>query len=423
LTPDFLANAAETGNAVRFEAGSQIRRLESGTFASCTSLKSICIPPWVEFIDKQCFVLHYPWSCSRVERIIFEPGSRLREIAPEAFLRCDCLKRLSIPASVEKMTASSFPVLAGFRLEIEPGNQYFEKKDDFVKRSQEHHLVKYVGTAPRVAIPDNIETIGESCFLFCDSIRSVAFSSLSNLFSIEAHAFQGCVSLKAITIPSSVRFLGECCFGGCLPLRTVSFCPGSALEAIPNRAFQECYMLESIVVPSSVKILGEFCFCECASLENSPLPADSEVVRIENAAFSDCFSLKSMILPSSTQFVGESCFLNCDGLLDFKFSSPANLRELLDIPKFVKSKDIPDSVEVFALRAGSGYSNVQTFLFGRESRLMELRALPYRRRFPTRSFLQVSSRSVKLLRTSVEFKSFGSNEERAPSPGTWDRVG
>jgi hypothetical protein len=120
---------------IKFQAGSQIRRLETGTFSAFQSLRSIDIPPSVEVIARHCFC-ETPdrdgraRGCGRLSAVIFEPDSPLREIESEAFLECPSLLDIAIPASVERMSGASFPYCVGFGMEIEKGNRFFVRRGD-----------------------------------------------------------------------------------------------------------------------------------------------------------------------------------------------------------------------------------------------------------------------------------------------------
>jgi hypothetical protein len=73
-----------------------LARIEREVFASCLSLKSICIPASVEIIDCDCFA-----SCSSLADLTFECGSRMTQIAGRAFDRCSSLQSICIPASLQ----------------------------------------------------------------------------------------------------------------------------------------------------------------------------------------------------------------------------------------------------------------------------------------------------------------------------------
>jgi hypothetical protein len=63
-------------------------------------------------------------SRSHLERVTFEPGSKLAEIEPGPFSGCDCLTLLRIPGSLEKMAGASLPDSLGCEIEIGNANRY-----------------------------------------------------------------------------------------------------------------------------------------------------------------------------------------------------------------------------------------------------------------------------------------------------------
>jgi hypothetical protein len=91
---------------VKFEAGSALSRLETGTFGLCRSLQTVDIAASVEFIGTKCFMEFGPTTLKIVR---FEGRSKLREIEADAFYGCFLLPELSISASVETMSGASLP--------------------------------------------------------------------------------------------------------------------------------------------------------------------------------------------------------------------------------------------------------------------------------------------------------------------------
>jgi hypothetical protein len=412
LTKASFQNAASI-EVIEFESGSQLRRLETGAFSLCRSLKSICIAASVEFIGKACFVdlddLPHCWS--NLETVRFEKGSKLREIEPMAFAYCRLLKSLLIPASVEKMNGGSLPSPScQIELEFGNGHKYFGREGGFLIDLDHDWILRYQGGESDVRIPDKIEKIDERCFESCCWICSVTFGSKSKLFSIEQAAFRYCGNLKAIEIPSSVASLGVYCFYGCQSLQVVLFCSGSALNCIPDWGFAHCSELESIIIPSTVKTIGACSFLKCQKLALLQFPVDSELVRIENMAFRYCSSLESLILPPSVEFVGEGAFVECVSFSSLMFGSPSHLRELLAIPVVLSGfLSIPDSVEVLGSFGTSPFAGdrVQVLSFGAESRLRAIRIPRHEDGdllFCYRSFLRVSTRTLRIFRMNLEFE-------------------
>jgi hypothetical protein len=78
-----------------FESGSNLIRIESHAFRSCTSLQSICIPASVEILCEECFV-----GCPLLLRLTFESGSKLQRIERKFLLDCLSITSLSLPPSI-----------------------------------------------------------------------------------------------------------------------------------------------------------------------------------------------------------------------------------------------------------------------------------------------------------------------------------
>jgi hypothetical protein len=208
-------------------------------------------------------------------------------------------------------------------------------------------------------------------------------------------------------------------------LRPVSFRADSKLTAIERGACLECESLQPINLPSSLPVIRSSCFKSCDQLAAVAFPTDSMLVRIEVAAFAFCISLQVLCVPASVEFVGEECFAGCYSLFVLTFQPESHLRELLDLPVRMKGiVNIPDSVETLRRSGRSEYPAEYTLMFGRESRLADVRpsylASFAFARSPSettmglvsrsegkgtgiRGFMQFSSRTVKILRCSLEF--------------------
>jgi hypothetical protein len=373
--------------------------------------KTIVIHASVQVIDRSYFgpmARPRSWS-SPLETITFERGSRLRDIEGGAFGGCTALRSISLPASVEFIAPTAFIDCAQCHIEIDKGNLHFRAENGFLTFHRDL-LVRYFGPGPEVTIPDEIQRITENCFSGCSAVVAVLFRPGSSLGLIKRWGFADCVNLQCVQIPSGVASLGDRCFTGCRSLKTVSFAPDSRLTGIGSGAFQFCTALVSVEFPSSVTIIGDNCFGGCSSLERVTLPVDSKLARIGRSAFLGCGVLRSLALPSSVEVVAPCCFLGAPALTVLTFASPSRIRELGDWPRmWTGSHEIPDSVEVLAVGAERRTSTL-TLLFGPDS---QLRQLPMRfdstresrAPFVRRScFLRVSSRSLKLLRSGLEFE-------------------
>jgi hypothetical protein len=407
LTWNSFERAAKV-EEIRFEAGSQLRELDFYLLSACKSLKSIYMPTSIEVIrlcsseNEDC---DFP-----LERVTFEAGSRLREIQTCSFSHCRSLKSICLPASVQSMDGRSFLFSSLREICIESGNPFFRVSWPFLLDFEGSRIVRYFGDETEVTIPRDIETLGSSSFSCCD-ISTIRFESMSKLSLIDRNTFSFCQYLQSISIPSSVTILHASCFAICSLLQIVSFEPDSQLVSIGDSAFRHCFALKSIVLPSRLEIIGKSCFRDCTKLESIIFASDSKLVRIEAQAFGYCLCLKSFFLPPLLEFIGENCFSGSSSFSILTFASPSRLQELLDVPVLWRGFEaIPDSVEVLQLCPSRGGPPSCTLTFGDDSRLRMVRTnadsevqsiQSYVPLF--RYFVRVSSRSLKMIRSNLEF--------------------
>ena len=68
-----------------------------------------------------------------------------------------------------------------------------------------------------ITIPDNVTSIGETAFVFCNALTSVVIGN--GVTSIGNNAFQSCGKLKTVTIGSGVTEIGKYAFAHCKILK------------------------------------------------------------------------------------------------------------------------------------------------------------------------------------------------------------
>jgi hypothetical protein len=153
-----------------------------------------------------------------------------------------------------------------------------------------------------------------------------------------------------------------------------------------------------------VKVIGFHCFGDCRSLERVTIPENSELLRVEDWAFLRCSVLRALVFPSSVIAIGSHCFEGCSSLSELTFASPSRLRELGSLPPDPAGPiAVPDSVEVIAYPWIAEGGVRGTLTFGPESRLIWFRASFVWDNHPIRSFVHLSSGSLKRFRSDFEF--------------------
>jgi hypothetical protein len=420
LTPSEIAKFEAIVQSVFVSAVSR-RGIRLADFAGLRQLESICIPASIEVL--MTFSLGGQGQASGPDRpesklteVTFAPDSKLRIVESFAFYGCHSLRFISLPRSIEIISGESFVGLGLCQIAIEAGHERFTTEKGFIIDSKNSRAVRYCGFEDRVAIPVNIETIGDNCFSGLDLPTEICFAPSSQIRVIEPLAFRECSNLKSISIPVSVVCLGDEPFAYCNSLRAVVFSPGSKLRRIGQLAFDSCEELRSITIPSSLEILGTNCLHNCYHLKAVKFCPGSMLTRIEDGAFQDCSALTQFIVPESVEFLGSDCFDGCSSLSILRFSSRSRLRELLSLPPFLCGLNaIPDSVEVLKFRirprTSEGQAGKCVLTFGRDSRLHHIAPCgespggSKQVMIRACSFFQLSTRSLKLLRMIQEFDS------------------
>jgi hypothetical protein len=278
---------------------------------------------------------------------------------------------------VEQIYAQSFAHCGLKRIEIESGNKCYRIFNESIVTLTGERIIRYFGSDSEVHIPDVVEIIGILCFGQFRSIRRIFFGPNSQLRLIRTGAFEDCELLQSITIPSLGITLGSECFG--LGRDSMS-------------------VLASITLSASVEIIEGGCFRRCNRLMTVTFPPDSKLRRIERQAFWGCSSLEVLCIPSCVEYVGKQCFARCNSLSSLVLSSPCRIRELLDLPpQGIPLNAIPDSVTVLGFSTEEYCIHQYQLTFGRESELARVITLA------KRSFLSITGRSLKVLRSSLEF--------------------
>ena len=224
-------------------------------------------------------------------------------------------------------------------------------------------LVKYLGTAEHVIIPQGIRTIcggafhenkavksiflpngvevvGKAAFYDCSSLTDISLPN--TLKKIEDYAFFSCESLTAIQFPYELVKIGERAFNQCKALTSIEI-PDS-VESIGSMAFTQCKQLGKVFIGNGVRSIGEYAFSSCKNLNYVKLPEKLET--IERGVFRGCHRLTTIIFPQTIRIIGEKAFNNvgfvcCDIPYGVEEIGPqafyaSQELEMIRIPKTIK---------------------------------------------------------------------------------------
>lgn len=272
----------------------------TGTFFY-SNLKKITFPKRVSQVAGSMF-----GSCSNLESIVFEKGSRVKEL-PSTFISTNCvaLKEVVLPDSLEGVLPNFSDCNALERLVVPEGvTTIIDRGFSYATTNSASYTQDACYALEEIILPSTLETIGN-------------------------FAFQDCKALKRIVIPKNVTEIGTDAFAGCESLEEVVFEEGSTLAEIKEYTFSSCPKLVSINIPTSVGKIGEGAFGNANRLlywegNNKNKPRYDTTKLVQNA----CESLGEISLSDSVTEIGAHAFDGATKMSLAKDDLPSDLMVL-----------------------------------------------------------------------------------------------
>lgn len=207
-----------------------------------------------------------------------------------AFANCDHLVTAYIGSGVSDLGDAAFYNCYGLEtISVHINNPYYSSLGGVLYDDGFTALIKCPSAiSGDVTVPDTVTTLRDDCFADCRFIENLA-------------------------IGSGVIEIGDYMFESVDDLKTVTFSSGSQLRTIGERAFSECEELESFDVPSGLKTIADSAFQNCQSLAAFELPSGLE--SIGRGAFAGCSSLANLTIPVSVTEVGPYAYAQCSSLV------------------------------------------------------------------------------------------------------------
>lgn len=357
---EFAFDGCESLTAV--EIPSSVTYIAYWAFAYCESLKAVNIPSSVTDIERDVF-----YGCIGLESITADDGNAkyradenclierdtdavivgcknseirfgAKTIRRGAFLFCNGLVSITIPASVTSIEDAAFDCLSLIEiynksgLEItaggydnggiamyarnvyktEDGSKLHRDEDGYLTYTdgEDKVLVSYEGTDTELTLPDGITEIAQYAFSDCPGLRSITIPA--SVRSIMPGSFAYCDGLEITVAPENIDFRSE---GGCLIANDgQKIISGS--DVIPARVsmiYQDAFKnrgMETLTVPAGVSVINATAFGRCADLQWVILP--DGLREVSRDAFAGCRSLSKVYFEGTEDqwndaFSGNEC--------------------------------------------------------------------------------------------------------------------
>ena len=185
----------------------------------------------------------------------------IKEIEKGALAGCSSLKNITLPFIGTKQSSNE-PLGFIFGTDFYSGSQKAEQNYEI-----SNGLVKY----DNFYIPSNLEKVTVTsgkihmyAFMNCRMIEEVVLED--GVTTIESGAFFFCDALETVSMGKSITEISDECFRGLTNLKNVQI--GEKVTKIGYYAFDGCTALKSIVIPKKVTVIEKYAFDCCTGMES-----------------------------------------------------------------------------------------------------------------------------------------------------------
>jgi len=207
------------------------RRIEAHAFCRCENVKSITIPDSVEVIGAQAFE-----SCSSLEYIYI--GSGVKEIGGAPFV----------------FDVEGLPCINLKNIEVSKDNKNYISVDGVLFNKEMTELIQYpIGKKQKeYVIPDSVTTIKNGSFCYCDELIRLTVGK--GLTAIDEPMLFGCDNIETVILPDTLTKLD----GGAFKYSGIKYIniPDS-VTYLGCEAITACERLKTINIGKGVSFIHE----------------------------------------------------------------------------------------------------------------------------------------------------------------------
>lgn len=288
-------------DAIALEAvtvGASTKEIGNSAFSGCGHLTEVILPSGLQSLGTFCFS-----QCSSLADISL-PAS-LKTLEMGAFYFCVTLNNLTLPSSLESIGNLAFFNCASFTEITIPASVTSIGEHAF-DRCSKLGAIKVDADNERFTAVDGVlyDKALETVIRFPVGKKETSFTFAATVKAIAPYAFYE-TALESVAIPDNVETVGEGAFLDCAGLTKATVSAG--MSEIPNGCFGRCYALAEVVIPEGIKSVGTEAFIACALTE---IRFPEGLKSIGEAAVWDNKKLQTVYLPSTLTAILEGAFYN-----------------------------------------------------------------------------------------------------------------
>lgn len=289
-----------------------VKRLGTGLFKDCRSLKDITLPAGLDSLPGHAFS-----GCSSLYAVSLPDG--ITKVSDSAFSECSSLTAVKLGRNTEILEKGTFLNCSSLR-DIELPRSL---------RIIDDSALAGCSGITSLSIPESLEVLGDHALSGCGGLRALVFPD--EMTGLGEKALSGCNALESVALPKKAGTIGPYLFEGCSALSEVVLPDG--VTSIPDGLFSGCRGLKEPPFPKDPEEIGDRSYADC---DFTTVRIPSSVTRIGSRAFSGNTSLNEVSLPSTIAYIGHQAFGSCD-IESLPMDKYTILRCVSNLPKNDKS--------------------------------------------------------------------------------------
>ena len=263
-----------------------VTKIESYTFANCSSLSSLSLPSTLTNIGSYAFE-----SCTGLTSL--DIPANTTTIGVNAFINCTGLNTITVDSGNTAYSGT--------------GNCLIRKSDRVLIKGSNNSIIPSDGTVTNIGfgafrghtlltsitIPNDITLMSEYAFA-ASGVTNFTFEANSQLTQIDSYAFGDC-PMTTIDLPSSLTNLGSAAFYGS---GLVNITLPDGVTTLKGQTFRECRDLETIILGTGLTRIMSIVFTDCDKLETVVIKNTNSVITLDdNTSFNVGSQIMSFYIP------------------------------------------------------------------------------------------------------------------------------